>query len=186
MLSLNKYIAHATKHSHQGKRRGCLLLAGIPYSRLLSTATSTCGRSTGKRPSAAPAAQCRHQCMSLSHNFIMALLQKQWPAGFGHIVAAAEVVAQVCPLITCSQTLHDSNQHRLASHAAGSLLLQACTEPASASQEPQEQPLMQSGDDSDVVYVNERQRDRILKRREQRAKLDAKLQQASGVRKVKH
>ena len=44
---------------------------------------------------------------------------------------------------------------------------------------------MQSGDDSDVVYVNERQRDRILRRREQRAKQDAKLQQASGVRKVK-
>ncbi len=63
--------------------------------------------------------------------------------------------------------------------------MQACTEPASASQEPQEQPLMQSGDDSDVVYVNERQRDRILKRREQRAKQDAKLQQAPGVRKVK-
>lgn len=62
-------------------------------------------------------------------------------------------------------------------------MAQACTEPASASQEPQEQPLMQSGDDSDVVYVNERQRDRILKRREQRAKQDAKLQQASGVRK---
>ena len=90
MRSLNRYIVHATKHSHQRKRRGCLFLACISYPRLLSTGASTCGRSTGERP-------CHH-CMSLSHNSIMALLQKQWPAGFGRIVAAAEVIAQVWSL----------------------------------------------------------------------------------------